>query len=463
MVVAIVLVTWLVSVLPAEGGGAAPRPPDVLFHEFVSEGDVPVDWDVGPRSLHVGVGSGFRVRFDPEELTLDFVTGSVVERNPLPSLCMAALRDADGRLCVALLGTVPGRPYARIAAGRWGESLPLVESECDTSFVGSHLDRDGGLLVLTLVGEREFEDVLAAPASRFGEPPPSRYRLTRIDREGTVSWSTELPRAAGGNGRIVTGANGTIVVALECDAESFEPTFDLASGVTKDAWGRTGSLGVIRLREDGHVLSMTRVDGRALGGCRNSLEEFGRVGNALAVDGDGSIFLVGATTSASFEASSGAFMESLGAPSVRYGFVTKLTPDASRIEFATLLGGAGGIFPGTTCTGVDVDSAGRVHVVGWTDASDFPTTPDALRREPPDSDNLIDDGFLAVLDRTGSRLLFATRVGDTNTDDTTHRVDVADHGVVTLLGTSWMGPYSDYERSTETGTWVMRLRLDLDE
>jgi hypothetical protein len=129
-------------------------------------------------------------------------------------------------------------------------------------------------------------------------------------------------------------------------------------------------------------------------------------GLGLAVDGAGSVYVTGQTTSSDFPTTAGAFARSLnGFPDV---FVTKLDPTGSALVYSTYLGGSSTELG----AGIVVDGAGSAYVSGYTTSSDFPTTPGAFDT----SYNGSDDVFVTKLDPTGSALVYSTYLGGSSTD-----------------------------------------------
>jgi hypothetical protein len=97
----------------------------------------------------------------------------------------------------------------------------------------------------------------------------------------------------------------------------------------------------------------------------------------VAVDSSGNAYITGLTASDDFPATAGVFQ------SLRKGlgdiFVTKMNPDGSGLIYATYLGGRAIDRPAD----IAVDSAGSVYVTGWTQSTDFPTTPGSLQSSFP--------------------------------------------------------------------------------
>ena len=75
--------------------------------------------------------------------------------------------------------------------------------------------------------------------------------------------------------------------------------------------------------------------------------------------------------------------------------------------------GVAAVFPSASdAVDAAVDAQGRIVVSGSTNAPDWPTTSDAVQSSPSGAG----DGFVAVLDRTLSRLLYSTLIGGSRGD-----------------------------------------------
>ena len=120
-----------------------------------------------------------------------------------------------------------------------------------------------------------------------------------------------------------------------------------------------------------------------------------------AVDATDHVFVSGATKSSDFPATAGAFQTALKGEVD--GFVAKLVPDGTDLEYATYLGGTGLETPQT----VAIDADGNAYVTGVTGSPDFPTTPGSF--QPSWGGNA--DAFVAKLAPDGASLLWATFLG----------------------------------------------------
>jgi hypothetical protein len=105
----------------------------------------------------------------------------------------------------------------------------------------------------------------------------------------------------------------------------------------------------------------------------------GDSGNAIAVDGNGDAYVTGTTTSTNFPTSPGALLTSLPNPN-QSAFVTELNPTGTGLVYSTYLGGNGGSsIWGDSGFSIAVDGSGNAYVTGYTQSSNFPTSPGAYQ------------------------------------------------------------------------------------
>lgn len=132
--------------------------------------------------------------------------------------------------------------------------------------------------------------------------------------------------------------------------------------------------------------------------------------HAMTTDSAGNVYLTGATTSADFPVTAGAFQsKQAGSPGTMFGllgpasqadaFVVKLNP-SGQVVYATYLGG---LF-WDEGQAIAVDGQGSAYVLGVTDSNNFPTTPGAL--QAPNATKFV--GFLTKLSPDGSSLVYST-------------------------------------------------------
>ena len=129
------------------------------------------------------------------------------------------------------------------------------------------------------------------------------------------------------------------------------------------------------------------------------------LGNSIAVDSSGNVYLVGQTVSTDFPISAGAFQTTPGGNGD--AFVTKLSGDGATLVYSTLLGGSAS----DQGTGIAVDAAGAAYVTGTTSSTDFPTT-NPLQAAIDGSS----DAFVTEVSPDGTSLIYSTFLGGTDSD-----------------------------------------------
>jgi hypothetical protein len=124
-------------------------------------------------------------------------------------------------------------------------------------------------------------------------------------------------------------------------------------------------------------------------------------GRALAVDGAGSVYLTGET---------GGVLPGTSSAQADFGgsydaFVLKLSPDGQSVAYATYLGG----HDLELGRGIAVDPEGNAYVVGWTTSTNFPATAGAAQTVIGGGF----DAFVAKLNPDGTQFVYATYLGGT--------------------------------------------------
>ncbi|HHT9112603.1 MAG TPA: DUF7948 domain-containing protein [Candidatus Wunengus sp. YC65] len=139
-----------------------------------------------------------------------------------------------------------------------------------------------------------------------------------------------------------------------------------------------------------------------LGGSGNDL------GNFLAFDASGNVYVTGYTLSTDFPTTSGAYDTSSNGDGADDVFVSKLSSGLTSLLASTYLGGS------DTDDGASLalDTSGNVYVTGVTWSTNFPTTSAAYDT----SRNGADDVFVSKLDGELTSLLASTYLGRSNYD-----------------------------------------------
>jgi len=130
---------------------------------------------------------------------------------------------------------------------------------------------------------------------------------------------------------------------------------------------------------------------------------FGETATGIALDAQGDAYVTGYTYSTSFPTTAGALQTTFGG--VKDGFVAELNPSGSALVYSSYLGGAGN----DQANGIAVDAAGNTYVTGFSNSTNFPTTPGALQTVYGGVTN----AFVTVLGPAGSSLVYSTYLGGT--------------------------------------------------
>lgn len=196
-------------------------------------------------------------------------------------------------------------------------------------------------------------------------------------------------------------------------------------------------------------------------------------GSAIAVDTTGNAYVTGVTTSFNYPRTRGVFGETFSA--ARVVVVTKISPDGRQIVYSTNLRTAGRVNP----AGIAVDASGNAFVTGMLRPNfvDFPETNGQQTGDPNEPvtpaasslsvqlkdplDAVFDtnvpanpifpttEGFLNVLNNTGTQLIFGTYIGG-NLDEVVYAPYVDRFGDVWVMGSTDFA--RAYVRVSSTGT-----------
>jgi uncharacterized protein (TIGR03437 family) len=144
---------------------------------------------------------------------------------------------------------------------------------------------------------------------------------------------------------------------------------------------------------------------------------------AAAVDALGNCTVAGYTYSPDFPVTTGLSRRLVQASSAS-GFVTRLSPDGTRLIYSSLLGGSGlgstNARASTTIRGLALDSSGNAYVTGQTAAADFPLSSNAFQSARPQpmcnrpqqaflvGTDLGVNAFAAKISPDGSQFLYST-------------------------------------------------------
>jgi hypothetical protein len=212
------------------------------------------------------------------------------------------------------------------------------------------------------------------------------------------------------NGVAVDG-NGNAYITGSTSASDFPVTSGVFQNTNKSNGFLKANAFVTKLNPTGTAL----VYSTYLGGSVSD------TGAGIGVDSSGNAYIAGSTSSRDFPVTAGSAIQSLF-PVNNTGstaFFTVLDPNGASLLYSTYLGGNGTV---DAPAGITLDANEIAYIVGTTNSSTFPVSPNALQKNNnalgapgPGSDNV----FLSRIDRTKAGLaglVYSTYLGGTGSD-----------------------------------------------
>jgi hypothetical protein len=186
---------------------------------------------------------------------------------------------------------------------------------------------------------------------------PCNAYVARLNANGNaLMFSTYL----GGSGCTMAYPETGQGIALDAQGNAYvagvtsSSDFPILNAVQPQLQGSTDAF-VAKFNSAGALLFSTYMGGSGVD-----------VGNAIALDSSGAIYVAGYTYSTDFPVTAGA-LQTANAGSCD-AFLFKLSPAGDALLYATYLGGSGA----DTASGVALDASGNVYLAGWTLSSNFP-------------------------------------------------------------------------------------------
>ena len=261
--------------------------------------------------------------------------------------------------------TVDAEGYAYVTGYTGSADFPTTSGAFDTTFSGGRdafitkLNQSGSALVYsTFLGGASDEDA----------------KSIAIDSAGcayVAGWtgSSDFPTTLGAYDRVKNGASDAFVTKINASGSG--------------------------------LLYSTFLGGNDLEGSNDPERA-----TSIAIDSSSCAYVAGYTSSVDFPVTPGSYDTTLAGHSD--AFITKLNMSGSALLYSTYLGGdETDIYsevPDDYISSISVDSAGGIYLAGWTYASDFPTTEDALTRTFVGEY----DGFVAKLSIPENALIYST-------------------------------------------------------
>jgi uncharacterized repeat protein (TIGR01451 family) len=319
----------------------------------------------------------------------------------------------------------PAIVYAGADAGRFAFAAKLNPAGSALLY-STYLGGDGYSSSSDIAVDSNGNAYLTGGAASFDFPTtPGAYFTgtgfggtfaTKLNAGGAIAYSTLIPEGNGfvGSFAIATDSAGRMYIAGNTNATDFPVT----SGAAQTTAGGGVCPPFNDPCADGFFMKINPAGGGAsdlqyatyLGGSQ------GEDASQIAVDGLGRVYIVGYTNSTNFPTTSGAYQTTWGGgicpENVCFdAFVSRINPvggGASDLQYSTYLGGSGHDFG----YGIAVDGLGKIYVSGYTEAANFPTTPNAYQTACAGPS--CSEAFVAKLDPAAAgvaSLLYSTYFG----------------------------------------------------
>jgi len=351
----------------------------------------------------------------------------------LPPLLAASIAaDASGTVYVT--GTTAGANFPGVTATAGGKDAFLLRLSPQGALMGTMLfggsgDDAGTSIVLGpdgmiyLAGTTQSSNFPVTPGAYAAAPGSNNVFLTKISflsifgpTNGTVIYSSYL--GPGTSAAVATDSGGSAYVAATTGSAAWPTT----SGAVQPACAGTTCADIVIAKVDPSGQKL--IYATYLGGSQT--ETLG----GIAVDRAGNAYIAGATNSPDFPTTAGSFepqpFPDAASRNPNYtGFVAKLSPDASKLVYATYLGGS----VSDQAMAIAVDTGGNAYIGGTTTSPDFPLL-DAIQSTPVNNIcpgytpsgtpayeyDCASGGFLSVLNPSGTALVWSTYLGAGSVD-----------------------------------------------
>ena len=176
-------------------------------------------------------------------------------------------------------------------------------------------------------------------------------------------------------------------------------------------------------------------------------------GQGIALDPTGNVYVTGDTRDGAIDLPTTPGAYDTVPNGIVDGFVTKLDPTGSTLDYSTRIGGGAN----DVGNGIAVDAAGIAYITGGTFSSDYPTTAGAYDT----THNGRNDVFVTKLDAVGSSLVYSTLLGGSDGSGSDGITGIAaDASGVYVTGTTasnyfptTTGAFDTVRTATPTSSW----------
>jgi Beta-propeller repeat len=267
------------------------------------------------------------------------------------------------------------------------------------------LDSSGNAYVTGLTFSSNFPTTTGAFQTTYaGTASTYNAFVTKLNTDGSALVYSSFLGGSGGNGDagygITVDSSGNAYIAGTTTSSNFPTT----AGAFQTTLVGTEVAFVTKVNSTGSALAYSTYLGYA---ASSGIEV--TTGSSVAVDSSGDAYVTGATDSAIFPTTAGAYQTAL----IGFGnaFVTKLNPTGTGLIYSTYVGGGtdGGY-------GIALDSSGDAYIAGKTANSNFPVTSGAFQTTC--TNGVYSTAFVSKLNAAGTALVYSTCLGGTGTATT---------------------------------------------
>lgn len=199
---------------------------------------------------------------------------------------------------------------------------------------------------------------------------------------------------------------------------SYSNNYPITTGAFDNSYNGLGDIVVTKLNAGGTaLLGSTYIGGSADDGINFDPGEFtsgmlkrnygDQNRGEVNIDVNGNIYVASCTQSSNYPVSPGALQSLFGGG--QDGCAFKLNSNCSQLIWSTFLGGASD----DACYSLDIGSAGTLYVAGGTMSNNFPTTAGTIHSTYQGG---FYDGFVALINATGTQLTASSYIGTTGED-----------------------------------------------
>lgn len=215
--------------------------------------------------------------------------------------------------------------------------------------------------------------------------------------------------------RIALSPDGSVTATGATSSVGF-PTTEGAYDRSLSVNGSASDLFVTRVSPDGSELLFSTFIGGS----------FGDYGADLVVDSDGETVVTGQTISEDFPTTEGAYQRNHSGEFTEDAFLLRLSADGRELRYSTLFGGS----RHDAANAVALAPGGRAIIVGYSYSVDLPLSANAFDRFHAAGK----DGFIAIFDNNGSRLVASTLLGSGSSDDELQDIALDSDGSIIVAG-----------------------------